>query len=111
MKIPDKLKVAGHYYKVFYDDKYLNKEGILGQCDFITQKIRVCKYFQPKKEYKRKLRAKSDIERTFYHEMVHAIDGSYNNYGLTEKEVDRLSTGLHQVMNDNFTVKIKKNKR
>jgi len=35
----------------------------------------------------------------------------YNNYGLTEKEVGRLSTGLHQVMNDNFIVKIRKDKK
>jgi len=106
--IGKKLKVAGHYYKVFYDDKYLNKEGILGQCDFITQKIRACKYFQPEKEHKRKLRSKTDIERTVYHEIVHAIDGMYNHYGLTEKETDRLSVGLHQVMSDNFIVKVKK---
>lgn len=43
--IGKKLKVAGHNYKVFFDDKYLAKEGILGQCDFITQKIRVCKHY------------------------------------------------------------------
>jgi len=102
MKIPDKLKVAGHYYKVFYDDKYLAKREILGQCDFISLKIRLSK------KYFKQPRAKSDIERTFYHEMVHAIDGSYNNYGLTEKETARLSVGLHQVMNDNFVIKIKK---
>ena len=102
MKIPIKLKVAGHVYKVFYDDKFLAKREILGQCDFITQKIRLSK------KYGKQSRAKSDIERTFYHEMVHAIDGMYNHYALTEKETDRLSTGLHQVMNDNFIVKIKK---
>ena len=106
--IGKKLKVAGHYYKVFYDDKYLNKEGLLGQCDFITQKIRACKFFQPEKEHKRRLRSKTDIERTVYHEILHSVDGIYNNYGLTEKEVDRLSVGLHQVMSDNFIVKVKK---
>ena len=106
--IGKKLKVVGHYYKTSYDDKYLNKEHVLGQCDYITHKIRVCKYFKLKKEDKRKLRAKTDIERTVYHEIVHAIDGMYNHYALTEKEVDRLSTGLHQVMGDNFTVKVKK---
>lgn len=108
--IGKKLKVAGHHYKVFYDDKYLNKKELLGQCDFITQKIRVCKYWKPGKEPKRKIRAKTDIERTIYHEILHSIDGLYNNYGLSEKEVDRLAVGLHQVMGDNFVVKVKKSK-
>ena len=106
--IGKKLKVAGHEYKVFYDDKYLNKKAILGQCDYITHKIRVAKYWKPTKEDKGKVRAKSDIERTVYHEILHSVDGMYNHYGLTEKEVDRLSTGLHQVMSDNFVVKVKK---
>jgi len=105
MKIPDKtkLKVAGHHFKVFYDDDYLIKRGLLGQCDFISQKIRICKHYEHKQP-----RAKTDIERTFYHEIVHAIDGVYNNYSLSEKETDRLATGLQQVMGDNFTVKFKK---
>ena len=100
--------MAGHYYKTFYDDKYLNKEGVLGQCDYITHKIRVCKYWKPTKEHKRKIRAKTDIERTVYHEILHSVDGMYNHCGLTEKETDRLSVGLHQVMSDNFIVKVKK---
>ena len=104
--IGKKLKVAGHHYNTSYDDKYLIKRDILGQCDFITQKIRVCKYYQSEK--RKVLRAKTDIERTVYHEIVHAIDGMYNNYGLTEKETARLSVGLHQVMNDNFIIKVKK---
>ena len=104
--IGKKLKVAGNYYKTSYDDKYLTKRKILGQCDFITQKIRVCKYY--KSEKRKELRAKTDIERTVYHEILHSIDGTYNNYGLTEKETTRLSVGLHQVMGDNFTIKVKK---
>ena len=95
MKIPKTLKVAGHNYKVFFDDKFLAKEGLLGQCDFISQKIRLCKKF------KGQVRAKSDIGRTFVHEIIHTIDAHYNNYALTEKEVDRLSNGLYQVLKDN----------
>ena len=104
MRIPDKskLKVAGHYFKVFYDDKYLVKRSLLGQCDFISQKIRICKYYEQKQP-----RSKTDIERTLYHEIVHAVDGIYNNYSLSEKEVSRLATGLQQVMGDNFIVKFK----
>jgi hypothetical protein len=102
MKIPETIKVAGHDYKVFFDDKFLAKEHQFGQCDFVTQKIRLAKH-----AYKEP-RAKSDIIRTLYHEILHAIDGHYNNYALPEKVVDRLSNGLYQVLTDNFTVKLKK---
>jgi hypothetical protein len=102
MKIPKTLKVAGHNYKVLYDDKYLSKANQFGQCDFVTQKIRLAKH-----AYKR-VRAKSDIDRTLYHEIVHAIDGHYNNFSLSEKVVDRLSNGLYQVLADNFIIKPKR---
>ena len=95
MKIPDKIKVAGHDYKVFFDDKYLNKRELFGQCDFVTQKIRLCKKF------KKQTRAKSDIGRTLIHEILHAVDGHYNNYALSEKAIDRLSNGLYHVLKDN----------
>jgi len=104
LKIPNTLRVAGHDYKVFFDDKYLAKEGLFGQCDFVSQKIRLAKH-----AYK-KARTKSDIMRTLYHEILHAIDGHYNSYSLSEKEVDRISNGLYQVLADNFTVKLKKRK-
>jgi hypothetical protein len=102
MKIPKTLKVAGHEYKVFFDDKFLNKQGLFGQCDFVTQKIRLCKKF------KKQVRAKSDISRTLIHEIIHAIDNHYNSNTLTEKKVDRLANGLHQVLVDNFIVKLKR---
>jgi len=108
--IGKELKVAGHYYKVIYDDESLNKEEILGQCNFITHIMRICKWFQPNKKEKRQLRSKTDTERTVYHEILHAVDGMYNNYGLTEKEVARLSVGLHQVMKDNFIIKVRNKK-
>ena len=96
-----KLKVAGHRFKFFYDDKYLNKQKLLGQCDFISQKIRICKKWENKR------RSKTDIERTIYHEIIHVIDGIYNNESLTEKETDRFAAGLQQVLGDNFIVKYK----
>jgi hypothetical protein len=102
MKIPTEIRIAGHNYKVFFDDKYLAKEGLFGQCDFVSQKIRLAKH-----AYK-KARSKSDIERTFYHEIIHAIDGHYNSYALSEKVIDRLSNGLYQVLADNFIVKLRR---
>ena len=102
MKIPKTVRIAGHDYKVFFDDKYLNKINLFGQCDFVSQKIRLSK------KYEKRTRTKSDIGRSFVHEIIHVVDVHYNNYTLTEKEVDRLANGLYQVLADNFIVKIKK---
>ena len=96
MKIPKKIKVAGHNYKVKWEDKRLNKEGLLGQINHIKNTISICKKFH------NEMRAKTEIERTLIHEIIHAIDANYNDYGLKDKTVDRLAVGLHQVLKDNF---------
>jgi len=96
VKIPDKLKVAGHYYKVIWDDKKMSKRGYLGETHHDQNIIYMCK------EYRKRRRSKSSIEETFFHEMVHAIDANYNNHSLSEKVVDRLAVGIHQVLKDNF---------
>ena len=96
MKIPDKLKVAGHVYKVVWDNGRLSESGFVGETDHNQDIIYLCKCY-PKKE-----RAKSEIEETFLHEILHAIDVNYNNHALSEEETTRLATGLHQVLKDNF---------
>ena len=42
MKIPDKIKVAGHYYKVIWDDKGLSKKQLIGQTNNDFKEIRLC---------------------------------------------------------------------
>jgi len=96
MKIPKKIKVAGHIYKIKFDDKKLFKERLFGQADFIQTTIRISK------KYDKTKRAKSEIERTLMHEIVHVVDRHYNNCVLGEKTVARLSEGLYQVLKDNF---------
>jgi len=97
MKIPDKIKVAGHYYKVIWDDKGLVKKGLVGNCNNDFKEIRICKYYK-----NTRARAKSEIEETFMHEIIHAVDKHYNSNSLSEKAIDRLSNGLYQVLKDNF---------
>jgi len=96
VKIPKEIKVAGHEYKVTFKDKWLSKKGIVGRFDNDLKKIFLCKYYKTVK------RAKSEIELTFLHEIIHAVDRHYNNNSLSEKAVDRLSNGLYQVLKDNF---------
>jgi len=96
MKIPDKVKVAGHYYKVVWDNGRLSETGFVGETDHNLDVIYLCKY------YPKQARAKSEIEETFLHEILHAIDVNYNNHSLNEEVVQRLSIGLYQVLKDNF---------
>lgn len=97
MRIPNKIKVAGHWYKVKWDDKGLIKERLIGSTNNDFKEIRLCKHYKSKRA-----RAKSEIEETLMHEIVHAVDKNYNNNSLTEKALNRLSQGLYQVLVDNF---------
>ncbi len=96
MKIPNKLRVAGHDYKITYRDKWLSKQELVGQCHNDKKKIYICKY------YKTVRRAKSEIELTMMHEILHAIDRHYNDSHLSEKTVRNMANGLYQVLKDNF---------
>ena len=96
MKIPKKIKVAGHYYKVKWDNKRLSNEGWVGESDHHLDMIYLCKYYRREEP-----RTDSEIQETLVHEILHAIDVNYNNHALNEKTITRLATGLHQVLKDN----------
>ena len=102
MKIPKKVRIAGHNYKILWDDKGLSKKRLIGNMNNDFKEIRLCKYYKSSRA-----RAKSEIEETFIHEIMHGIDKYYNNNSLSEKALDRLSTGLYQVISDNFVIKTK----
>jgi len=97
MKIPDKIKIAGHIYKVMWDDVGLSNRGLVGETDHNKHTISLCKYYRSKYPS-----AKSEIEETLIHEILHVIDSNYNNHALSEDEVARLAVGLYQVLVDNF---------
>ena len=103
MKIPDKVRIAGHDYKVRWDDKGLVKESLIGDISNDFKEIRLCRYYKDERA-----RAQSELEETFLHEILHGIDRHYNNDSLDEKEIGRLSNGLYQVLSDNFIIKAKK---
>ncbi len=97
MKIPNKIKVAGHWYKIIFDDKGLAKKHLVGRSDNDFKEIRLCKYYKSSRA-----RAKSEIEETLMHEIIHTVDRHYNNDSLPEKTISRLSQDLYQVLKDNF---------
>lgn len=90
MKIPKKLKVAGHDYSINHPHKFISKEEL----DGLT-------LHTPKEIY---ITGSPEAEHTFWHEMIHCIDHTYNAGQLTEETVTRLAQGLYQVLKDNFDV-------
>jgi hypothetical protein len=67
--------------------KTLEDCGQGGEIDFINSKILLDKTL-----------GKQQTERGFLHEVLHAIDESYNNGKLDEDTIDRLSHGLLQLI-------------
>jgi len=96
MKIPDKVKVAGHIYKIEWNNEWLNDNGCVGYSFHNKLLIYLCKIFRGDKL------SESIIEETLLHEILHAVDVNYNHHTLSEEAVDRLSEGLYQVLKDNF---------
>lgn len=92
MKIPAKVKVAGHIYTIEpCDDVWVDDSDKWGLCD--RQKL-VIKYFEGLPESR-----KVD---TVLHEIMHALYYEYDLQSARSEEefVTRLSTGLHQVFLD-----------
>ncbi len=95
MKIPDHLTVGGHLYKVLRDYKFKERQDIHGQTDHTALEIRLCESDLAGKF------ATSKIECNFIHELIHAVDNTYNNAALKEEDVVRLAEGLYQVLKVN----------
>ena len=98
MKIPKRIKVAGHWYEVIFDDIKLTNEGLVGLSVHNQLIIYLCNKYRGEKLNK------TIIEETFLHEILHTVDTNYNNHSLSEETVDRLSEGLYQVLKDNFNL-------
>jgi len=95
MKIPKKVRVAGHTYKVQWENERLGREHRSGDSHHGTHVIGMSD-----RCHDGQLADGTEIEDTFIHEILHCVDTQYNHGALTEEQVVRLSTGLHQVLGD-----------
>jgi nitrate reductase beta subunit len=86
LRIPRRLQIGGTVYTVEYKDLD-SYEG--GNIDFINSKIILDKTL-----------GRQQTQRVFLHEVLHAIDESYNNGKLDERTTDRLGHGLHQFIRE-----------
>lgn len=94
MRIPDKVKIGAHWFKVEYksdnDDGYEHS----GTRFAWQGKIRIQKDLIPSKQ-----------KSVFLHEIIHEIDWQHG-LKLQENQVESLAEGLYQVLTDNGFLKL-----
>lgn len=91
MKIPQKVKVGGHVYRVELVDRVETEKGEdnCGDCEWQLNRIRI-----------KKSLPQSQKEETFIHEVLHALDTD-----MAEKDINTLGFKLYQVLADNNLLK------
>lgn len=89
VKIPKRITIGGFSYRARTDkhtSKELQADGNWGRHRPNTREILIDSEASPQQ-----------ISASFLHECLHAIDGVYCDYCLTETQNKCLASGLHQV--------------
>lgn len=97
MKIPEKVKIGAHEYKIEFRD------------DLDDENMGVCRPSKLKIFIDERL-PQTQQEETFIHECLHAIVSelgryTYNQYDEEERDVQSLSHAIYQVLKDNNLLK------
>lgn len=108
MKIPDKIKIGGHWWKIEYPYVFKERMDIWGQCDSALKTIRISNI-----DGAGNIRPQSADLVTLIHEILHAIGFLSNDKTLTKhdanEEMDRIefiSEMIYQVLIDNGWLEI-----
>jgi len=96
MKLPKKIKVGGHVYRIVFPYRFKERTDILGQADHDLNEIRLTD-----KDGLDNKRVVSSVEESLIHEVLHCVDWVYNSGKLEEDVIKRLSQGLYQVFKEN----------
>ncbi len=97
MKIPKRIKVAGHVIRVKFVTRLKSnagKEEFYGKSSHNRNEVIIAR-----KNFNDRL-AEEHIASTFLHEVIHQVDNKYN-VKLSEKQTTNLEIGLFQVLRDN----------
>ena len=89
IKIPKTIKIGGFDYTIEINpeqDRELQSNNNYGECAHDLRRIRF-----------RSNLSEPQFAASFLHETLHAVDGIYCNYKLSEDENSQLSNGLFQV--------------
>lgn len=102
MKIPKKVKVAGHVYDIEYPHKFTETSDIYGRVDFGSCEIMIGDHDSSGNEC-----SESHADCVYWHEVLHIIDKIYCSFNVGE-EIDKedlvepIAQGFYQVLTDNF---------
>ena len=86
MKIPKKITIGSHTYKVRISTDLWKREGLFGSAQHNIQLIEIETGQHPE-----------GVHISFVHELLHCVDKCYNNHALAEETIDALAEGLSQV--------------
>lgn len=94
VKIPKTFDLFGSTWKVLWNNQTMNDHERYGQCSYGEKEITLSTTQGVDKL------SSDKINQTFYHELVHAILDSMNEYELSrnEKFVNTFSELLHQAL-------------
>ncbi len=97
-KIPEKIKIGGHWYKVLYPYAFSERMNTAGQSDFFLKEIRLSDVDPGGSK-----RASSGIMVTLIHEILHTVDltTGYNVFDKNESAVEGFSEMIYQILIDN----------
>jgi len=90
--IPKEFRLNGKKITVEFDNEYCEDEGYLGEADFDLRLITLAS-----KDGDKRL-PKSEIDKTFYHELIHLILDAANRHQLKYNEdfVDAVGLLLYE---------------
>lgn len=89
VRLPRSVRIAGTTYKIKSDtktDRELDANHWSASALGYNRRISISTRSDPQ-----------TFSESFLHEILHRVDGHYNNDDLSEKEVGVLANGLHQV--------------
>ncbi len=97
MKIPKKVKIAGHDYRVEYPYMFKDYE-FSAEVDHDTHVIRIAGHSSNKSK-----KVHSEVELNLLHELLHSVNSRYlpRKNRLYEGQIEQMSVGLYQVLKEN----------
>ena len=98
------IEIGGFDFKVIYPYIFKERSDLCAQMDKTDEEIRIARKDESDSPY-----CQHKLEESIIHEILHGIDYIYNNDSLTEKQIECLSMGLHQVLQKNNIYEIFEN--
>jgi len=103
MKIPEKIKIGGHWYKITYPYHFRERGDLTGFHDGDAEAILV----DDRDNFSHEKRPESSVMVTLIHEVLHAIDfvTGHHVFNDNENAIEGFSQCVYQILIDNGYLK------